>query len=330
MNKFIPIILFFFLPIFSLAQNLTGTWEGDMGEQFLQVNIMQSSKGICGYTYDYISTNKRSYCRAYFEGTWNAKKSQLKLVGSRMIENSGSHILMRLNFNYSSNINGEYLIGREMPKSLLMNIMSMGMGSTQISLRKVSDKPTPYYKDMFKDCMEDSVKNDTVKIIPPPIVVKKDTVKIIPLPPPVVIKKDTVVVKPIVKVDTPVKVKTIETKMVERKKEVISTIKVNTNQLTIKLYDNGTIDGDTVSVFHNGKLLVSHQLLSTKAVEVMIDISKENPRHEIVLFAENLGSIPPNTALLIIQAGNKRYELRASADLSKNASLIFEYDPTVK
>jgi hypothetical protein len=327
MNKFVQLFCFFFLPILSSAQNLTGTWEGDMGDQFLQVNIMQSSKGICGYSYDYISYNKRSYCRAYFEGTWNAKKSQLKLVGTRMIENSGSHILMRLNFNYSSNLNGEYLIGREMPKSLLMNIMSMGMGATQISLRKVSDKPTPYYKDMFKDCMEDSVKKDTVIVVSPPVVIKKDTFKI---EAPIVIKKDTVLVKPIVKVDTPLKVKTIETKMIERKKEVISTIKVNTNQLTIKLYDNGTIDGDTVSVFHNGKLLVSHQLLSTKAVEVTIDISKETPRHEIVLFAENLGSIPPNTALLIIQAGSKRYELRASADLSKNASLIFEYDPTVK
>jgi hypothetical protein len=330
MNKFIQLFFFFFLPILSSAQNLTGTWEGSMADEFLQVNIMHTTKGVCGYTYDFVYGNKRNYCRAYFDASWNAKKNQLKLVGSRWIENSGSHVLMRLNFTYSSNFNGEYLSGRENPRSLLLNIMSMGSSSLSIELRKVSDKPTPYYKDMFKECMEDSVKNDTVKIVPPPIVVKKDTVKIISPPPPVVIKKDTVVVKPIIKIDTPVKLKTIETKMIERKKEVISIIKVNTNQLTIKLYDNGTIDGDTVSVFHNGKLLVSHQLLSTKAVEVTIDINKENPRHEIVLFAENLGSIPPNTALLIILAGNKRYELRASADLTKNASLIFEYDPTVK
>jgi hypothetical protein len=315
MRKRVQLLFFFFLPIIAVAQNLTGTWEGSMGNEFLQINIIHTAKGICGYTYDFAYGNQRNYCRAYFDATWDAENNQLNLIGSSMIENSGTHALMRFHFVYSSNFNGAFLSGKEFPKYFQGDISKVA--STSVSLRKISETPTLYTKDIFASCSKDTVKKDTIKIAPPlqPIVSKKDTTKSNAI---------TRFIKPIIKP------KTIETKMVERKKEVISTIKVNANLLTIKLYDNGTVDGDTVSVFHNGKLLVSHQLLSTKAVEVTIDINKENPRHEIVLFAENLGSIPPNTALLIIQAGNKRYELRASADLTKNASLIFEYDPTVQ
>ena len=45
------------------------------------------------------------------------------------------------------------------------------------------------------------------------------------------------------------------------------------------------------------------------------------------MVAENLGSIPPNTALIVVYAGNKRYELFSSASLEENAVLVFEYKP---
>jgi hypothetical protein len=111
-----------------------------------------------------------------------------------------------------------------------------------------------------------------------------------------------------------------------RKTEIIDTITTQAKKITISIYDNGTVDGDTVSVFHNGKIILAHQRLSGKPLEVTIDVNLQNPKHEIILFAENLGSMPPNTALLIIQAGRRRYELRSAADLTKNASVVFEYN----
>ena len=61
----------------------------------------------------------------------------------------------------------------------------------------------------------------------------------------------------------------------------------------------------------------------------MIDLALDetSKTHEIILYAENLGSIPPNTALIVVNAGNKRYELHASASLEENAVLVFEYAP---
>ena len=39
------------------------------------------------------------------------------------------------------------------------------------------------------------------------------------------------------------------------------------------------------------------------------------------MFADNLGSIPPNTALMIIDDGKKKYEIRLSSSLEKNATI---------
>ncbi|MBK6635388.1 MAG: hypothetical protein IPG38_14745 [Chitinophagaceae bacterium] len=52
---------------------------------------------------------------------------------------------------------------------------------------------------------------------------------------------------------------------------------------------------------------------------------KKAAQHEIVLFAHNLGSIPPNTALIVVNAGDQRFELYSSASLTENAVLVFEY-----
>jgi hypothetical protein len=44
------------------------------------------------------------------------------------------------------------------------------------------------------------------------------------------------------------------------------------------------------------------------------------------MIGENLGTIPPNTALLIVTAGNKRYQLFLASNGKKNAQVRFVYD----
>ena len=95
----------------------------------------------------------------------------------------------------------------------------------------------------------------------------------------------------------------------------------------MELYDNGTVDGDSISIFYNNKLLVSNRGLSEKAITVNFMLDEKAPQHEIILFANNLGSIPPNTATVVVKAGEKRYELRSSASLTENAVLVLEYKP---
>ena len=44
----------------------------------------------------------------------------------------------------------------------------------------------------------------------------------------------------------------------------------------------------------------------------------------LVLFADNLGTYPPNTGLLVVHDGEDVYNIRFSADLQKNAGLVFK------
>lgn len=117
----------------------------------------------------------------------------------------------------------------------------------------------------------------------------------------------------------------VAAQMAARENATQGNITVNSKRITIQLYDNGVDDGDTVSVFFNGKLLLSHQRISEKPVTLEVDLDEKLGKNELILFAENLGSIAPNTALIIVSAGNNRYELFSSADLLKNALLTIQY-----
>lgn len=95
------------------------------------------------------------------------------------------------------------------------------------------------------------------------------------------------------------------------------------DSLTLTLYDNGEIDGDTVSILLNGIVIIPRQGLTAKAYTKTIYPSKEAGDSLVLeMYAENLGSIPPNSGLLIINDGNNRNEIFFSADLKTNAAIV--------
>jgi dipeptidyl-peptidase-4 len=110
-----------------------------------------------------------------------------------------------------------------------------------------------------------------------------------------------------------------------RKNTVIRRIPVSVSNITLNIFDNGTVDGDSISVYYNNKLLVANRGLNEKAIVVQLVLDEKAAQHEIILFAHNLGSIPPNTALIVVNAGEQRFELSSSASLTENAVLVFEY-----
>jgi hypothetical protein len=107
-----------------------------------------------------------------------------------------------------------------------------------------------------------------------------------------------------------------------RKNESIQDIYFKNDSLVLSLYDNGIVDGDTVSVFLNGENIIAKQKLKEAATKKTIYISATTDSVQLVLFAENLGTIPPNTGLLTVRDGDEVYQVRFSADLQKNASIF--------
>ncbi|MGB4844684.1 MAG: hypothetical protein WBP16_09475 [Ferruginibacter sp.] len=303
------------------AQNLTGTWEGDMGTyQFLQLNIIQNGDRICGYSWDHLNYDQESFCKAYFEARFDKKKNRLIIDGTSFFANTGSHTLMQLVLSHKY-VNDEPVLFHE-PTFFekLQAVIAQEEVETGIYLKKVSDRPTQILPGM-RDCMDkhEIIDDPVINVPEPPADMPEDIT--IPDPP-----ADT-----IVKISAPPAIKkdriSIPEELERRKNIEQSHIEVNVKTINLKVYDNAIMDGDTVSILYNGKMLLSHQLLSEKAIEINLELDPRQTRHEITLFAENLGSIPPNTALIVITAGEKRYELFASASLEENAVLVFDYRP---
>ena len=111
--------------------------------------------------------------------------------------------------------------------------------------------------------------------------------------------------------------------LAKRSIETIRTVYFKTDSLLLTLYDNGEVDGDTVSVILNGRMIMAKQGLSTKAITKTIYITPDmGDSLQLVMYAENLGSLPPNTGLLLINDGKDRYEIRFAGDLTKNAAIV--------
>lgn len=105
--------------------------------------------------------------------------------------------------------------------------------------------------------------------------------------------------------------------------ETIQSVNYQSDSLVLTLYDNGEVDGDTVSVLMNGELIMPMVGLSTNAVRKTIYTKDLPDTVQIVMYAETLGKFPPNTGLLIVNDGKDRYEIRFSGDLKKNAAIEF-------
>ena len=107
----------------------------------------------------------------------------------------------------------------------------------------------------------------------------------------------------------------------ERKNVVSKEIEVTEDSVLIDIYDNGEVDGDSVSIFFNDKLLASAQKLTARSIRLKIALDKSREYNEIAMFADNLGSIPPNTALMMVTDGKKRYEVRLTSTLVNNGTV---------
>ncbi len=107
----------------------------------------------------------------------------------------------------------------------------------------------------------------------------------------------------------------------DRKVDVQKMLELPAAEFTVDVYDNGDIDGDIITLYYNGQQVMSKQSLTDKAVSVKLMVDAAKDKNELVMFADNLGATPPNTALAIITSGGQRFEVRISSDTTKSGSI---------
>lgn len=326
-----------------------------------EVQLDQKAKAFGGVTYSYLTTV--FYGKADCKGTVNTQTKKVLLEELKILEvrmsGSSEACIMTLFLTYKKNGSEEFLEGTYTS----MNIKdSSSCGRGTVFLKKVTT--SDFYKEPFIVRREEQAlkKKTTIASAPktqpktssaPPVVKKNTTQTNTTTKPPVIVKKTTpppvknsttttekTIAKsnPATTVDKPVKLDTIAKipekritvpvprQLANRTNELIKTITVTSTDVTVDLYDNGTIDNDTVSVYLDKKLVVSKQRLTERAITVKLKLDEDNDYHELVMVAENLGEIPPNTSLMVVKAGDKQYEVRITSTEQKNAVVIFKYE----
>lgn len=324
-SLFFSILVFFVCPITIQAQSIEGRWEGTMGDEILQLTIVKDKGTICGYSYDYKIADRKDHCKAYFSGAFSEAINAWILNGTSFIENSGTHVLMQMRLREVNYLGSRILSGIVLPQSgsgisALSNYLEVTLQKVPVLTSELNALLSTCFpaavknNDKEEKRQKDNDKNGSKRA--------EDTTNISAN-----IDDVKYAVDSLIPATEDQSEKEMVDKMANRKKTEIRRLVIDTQTIHIKVFDNGVVDNDTVSIFYNNKLLVNKQRLSDKAIEFDITLDEGISDHELVMYAENLGGIPPNTALVIVTAGKNRYELFSSASLEENAVLRFEYKP---
>ena len=286
------------------AQDLSGTWEGQIEEEYMKMVLIKQGSTYVGYTYD----EGMGFCKANFLGSFKNSTHHLIGAGQSFIERTINHILCNYRLKYSVQDDGKYLVGNAFPKSALTKVLSMGIPARTI-LKQVS---TNADTTQFMFTWINTHGNPTGAIAQGGTILKTDSIATAPVLSPAELNK----------MAFEDSIKTVKAK---RSADTLSTIITAADSIVITIVDNEVVDGDTVTVFHNNEVLVSKLFVSAHPYRIVVPLKKEVPIHEFVLVANNLGTIPPNTALLTIEAGKDRYQLKAASDLNRNAVILFKH-----
>jgi hypothetical protein len=165
---------------------------------------------------------------------------------------------------------------------------------------------------------KDAAKKPSVKTPAPPVAALKSSAHMVPEQGRNSRDSTIKITQPFAAVPVPAVLQT-------RTNELLQTLTVNHSEIEIRIYDDGAIDNDTVSVYYDNKLLISKARLTDQAIIMKIEVEPSDYPHQLVMVAENLGEIPPNTSLLVVRDGEKRYEERIISTEQKNVVINFLY-----
>lgn len=104
-----------------------------------------------------------------------------------------------------------------------------------------------------------------------------------------------------------------------RATDTLSTLVANKQRIVMWLWDNAERDGDTLSVFLNGRAVLSGLALTRDRHKLKVDLMPG--MNELLVVAHNEGRVPPNTASAIVRTGRGRQELLFSTSLQRNQTL---------
>ena len=99
-------------------------------------------------------------------------------------------------------------------------------------------------------------------------------------------------------------------------------LEVQNERLQIQVWDNGTVDGDAVTLFLNGERLLYNYRVSKRKMTVPVQLKQDN--NFLILHAEDIGSISPNTVAVSVNDGVKEQVIIMSSNLNFSGAVMIK------
>ena len=327
-----------FLGSLANAQLLTGVWRGKIDRRNVELKIVKNGDSLAGSSYYYTSANnfKRYSIKGYFDASdnsvvwWDDQLIEEKNASTLLPKRAASPYISRTDFNCPGGTK-MYLTGKAAFKE------NPDVLNRPVDLQKFTDPFFPdewdYIINNYTIGANDPYVIDSIGKLaftrPVPV-----TEKPVPKPPKEVAihpkKHVSISSKPSIKtapapvaepvVSAPL---TDEQKFRTRTRQLVQEIPFTNDSLVLKFYDDAEIDGDSIAVFFNDKMLAQHIRLSDTAYIIKLPVEAIQQTNELVMVAENLGSIPPNTSLMIAMVDGRRYEARLASTENSSALIRF-------
>ena len=313
---------------------ITGVWKGKINKQKAEVKIIQNGDNLTGTSYYYESAV--NYRRYSIKGYFDANTNEAVWWDDELLEEKTGRpstpgkvpLLSRADFNCPGGakmvLDGKASkVDDENQKAGAVDLDKTTQSSFPDEWDFVIENYTKGTNDpeiidsiaalaSIKPAMEEPVQTVSEEKTVSPINPLGGT----PAEPPV--QKAPSVSPP---VGETLKTLTIEEKFITRKKVFNTEIPVSGDSIELRFYDNAQIDGDSISLFLNEKLIFEHIRLTEKAYTVKLPVSALNSSNELIMVAENLGSIPPNTSYMVALVEEKRYEARLESTEGSSAMI---------
>jgi hypothetical protein len=303
---------------------ITGVWKGKINRQKVEVKIIQDGDSLRGTSYYYESPSH--YRRYSIRGYFNTQSNEAVWWDDQLLEEKSGKInltspgrnpmLSSADFNCPGG--GKMMLDGKAGKKEDNEL------NGEVHLDKTGG---PLFQDEWDYVIENYLTGgndpDLIDSISTVAIDRTPDIPVTRTEAPVIRESETITVprKPVEPVTRPVPSQSIEEKFVARKKILVTEIPLTGDSIELRFYDNAEIDGDSISLFLNERLIFKHIRLTGSAYTIKLPVTELNETNELIMVAENLGSIPPNTSYMVAVVGENRYEARLESTEGSSAMI---------
>ncbi len=105
-----------------------------------------------------------------------------------------------------------------------------------------------------------------------------------------------------------------------RKVHIGHVIQVASAQIRLRVWDNGVVDGDVATLFLNGEQLLYRHRVTKSGYSLPVKLNQTD--NVLVLHAESIGSVPPNTVAVSVSDGKKEQVVVLCSNLQESGAIL--------